>query len=326
MQLKLTRKPVLTVLALLLILLIASLAYFLISVNQRAKSDKKKGRGFDHLFSIYGFGKQVDELLTRPNGIAVDKTGYIYIADQENDRIVVFDKDGKFLFRFGKKGAEPGSFQAPMGIAISSTGRVFVTDRLQGKVLIFDLKGKFIKEFKVEAPLTPTVAKDRLYLTTSSHVVVYDLDGKQLAKWGKKGREKGEFDFPNGIAVSQDGTVYVADSNNFRIQALNKKGKVLWAAGGPTSDPKGRKRRFGLPVSLAIDEDGILYLVDAFPGSIRVLSSHGVELAELGEYGRDDGQLNHPAQIAYAGNRIFYIADKFNDRVQAIKIPSYAQE
>ena len=326
MQLKLSRKPVLIILALLIVTLVASLVFFLLSINRPSTSDRKKGKGFEYLFSIYGFGQKIDELLSQPNGIAVGKNRYVYVTDQDNNRIVVFDKDGKFLFKFGKKGGGRGAFQAPMGIAVSPKGLVYVTDRLQGKVLIFDLKGKFIKEFKVDAPLMPAVTSDKLYITTSGHVMIYDLEGKLLAKWGKKGRQKGEFDFPNGIAVGEDGTVFVADSNNFRIQALDPKGKVLWAAGGPTSDPKGEKRRFGLPVSLSIDEDGVLYLVDAFPGSIRVLSSNGVEFAELGEYGRDDGQLNHPAQMTYGGNRIFYIADKFNDRVQAIKIPSYAQE
>lgn len=191
-------------------------------------------------------------------------------------------------------------------------------------MLIFNTQGKFIKEFKVKMPLTPAVANNKLYLTTYSNVMIFNLEGKHLLTWGRRGKTRVDFDFPNGIAVSRDGTIYVADSNNMRIQALDKRGNILWTVGEAPKGSKDYIRRFGLPVSITIDENNTLYVVDAFPGSIRVFNNKGKELAELGEYGVNEGQLNHPAQIAYAGNRVFYIADKYNDRVQAIRIPSFS--
>ncbi len=319
----LQQKLLITLLVILsLVLSVLIYVYFALSSTQTPEKDVKD---FKHLFSIYGYGKRSNQLLSRPNGIAIGKNGNIYVTDQGNDRVLVFSKKGDFLFKFGKKGSKKGEFEAPMGIAISPNNQVFVTDRVQDKVLIFSATGKFIKEFKVKLPLTPTFKNNQLYLTTYQGITIFDLKGKQQDKLGKKGKGKKEFDFPNGITVDKDGTMYVADSNNIRIKAIDENYESLWIVGELPKDPKNRSRRFGLPISIAADEDNILYVVDAFPGSIRIFSDKGKELAELGEYGTEDGQLNHPAQIIYAGNRVFYVVDKYNDRVQVIRIPSFSQ-
>jgi DNA-binding beta-propeller fold protein YncE len=195
-----------------------------------------------HLFSIYGYGKEPSQLLTKPNDVAVDKKGNLYVADTGNSRIVVFDKEGNFLFRFGKKGRGRGEIESPLGIEISSNGRIYIADRTLNKVLILDAKGKFIKEFKVMMPLALTIANHKMFVATYGPIMVYDLEGNELAKWGRQGRRKGEFDFPGGIAVDQKENVYVSDTNNLRLQALGfgvaGKGyygarKTLWITSWP---------------------------------------------------------------------------------------------
>ncbi|MDI6891794.1 MAG: NHL repeat-containing protein [Actinomycetota bacterium] len=278
-------------------------------------------KGMTHLTTIYGYGDKPGELMGRPHGVAVDKDGNIYIADMENARILVFDKTAKFLFKFGERGTGEGQFLNPMGVAVAPNGRIYVTENNLSKVLIFNSKGKFIKEFGVMMPLMPTVALNKLYLTTYGHVIIYDLDGNELAKWGKKGKLAEQFDCPTGIAVDKAGNVYVSDTLNLRLQALNKDGEVLWVVGEPAKDIKALGRRFGLPAGLTIDENNLLYLADAFHFSIRVLNTKGKELAELGgELGEKEGQFNHAAGIASAGGGVFVVADKYNDRVQLLKI------
>ncbi|MEW6188950.1 MAG: 6-bladed beta-propeller [Actinomycetota bacterium] len=316
------KRHFLIIVLVILLLILAALFYLyltLVRPSQRVVTPEIKG--IEHLFSIYGYGDKPDQLLSRPHGVAVDRKGNIYISDQKNDRILVFDEKGKFLFKFGKKGEGLGEFTAPMGIAVSPKGRIYVTDRLQSKVFIFDSKGKFIKEFRVMMPLIPRIAHNKLYLTTYGHVIIYDLDGNELAKWGRRGRDKGEFDFPNGIAIGKEGNVYVSDSNNLRLQALDKDGEVLWVVGKPSKDIWALERRFGLPAGLAIDEDQRLYLVDAFHYSIRVLTNKGKELANLGgELGDKPGQFYYAADIAYAGDGVFIVSDKYNDRVQVVRV------
>lgn len=290
--------------------------------EQKAQTDK-----FEVLDVIYGFGKTPDKLLNKPHGVAVDRNGNIYVADSGNNRIVAFDSDGDFLFQFGKKGNKPGEFQAPLGVAVDSRNRIYVADRLLQKLCIFNAGGKkLIREVRVMMPLIPVINSNKVYLTTYGPIFIYDLQGERLSRWGNRGRKNGEFDFANGLAVDSKGNVYVSDQNNLRLQALDKDGKVLWAEGKPPKDIWAKTRRFGLPAGLAIDEDDNLYLVDAFHYSIVVLNKKGKQLDELGgTAGNKKGQLYQPAGIAYAGNRIFVVADKYNNRVQILRIPPYRE-
>lgn len=306
-----------------LLLLLAFLAYFYLSVTRTTTfiSGPARVKGMKHLFSIYGYGKKPDQLLKRPHGVATDKEGNIYIADMENSRILVFDKSGNYLSKFGKKGKGKGEFMYPMGIAIAPNGRIFVTENSLSKVLVFNRKGKFIKEFKVMMPLMATVAHDRFYVTTYGHVIIYDLDGKRISEWGERGKRMGSFDNPTGIAVDDSGNVYVSDTMNLRVKALDKNGELLWSVGTPATDIMAKNRRFGLPAGLTIGEDNLLYLVDAFHFSVRILNTKGKELAVVGgELGNKEGEFNHAAGIAYVGDNTFVVADKFNDRVQVLEI------
>jgi hypothetical protein len=69
------------------------------------------------------------------------------VADgHQNDRVVKFSKEGKFIKAWGKMGAAPGDFSTPHAIAIDSRGRLFVADRGNLRLQIFDQDGKFLEE------------------------------------------------------------------------------------------------------------------------------------------------------------------------------------
>ena len=274
-----------------------------------------------NLFSIYGYGKDPSQLLSRPYDVATDKKGNIYISDSGNSRILVFDDSGNFLFKFGKKGKKRGQFESPLGIAVGADGRIYIADRVLGKVLIFSSKGKYVKEFKVEMPLVLAVTKSKVYVATYGPIIIYDLEGNELSKWGRRGKRKGEFDFPAGIAVDKKGNVYLSDTNNLRLQALDKNGEVLWVLGAPAKDIMAKERRFGLPAGVAIDEDRTIYLVDAFHFSIRIFNRHGKEISKLGEEpGQEEGRFYQAAGIAYLGKGKIAVADQFNNRIQVLEV------
>ncbi|HDP69295.1 MAG TPA: 6-bladed beta-propeller [Actinobacteria bacterium] len=317
------RKTFLSIALVVLLILLAGLIYlyWVLSRPPEAKGPVKVG-GLTHLFSIYGYGPNPEDQLSKPHGIAVDRDKNIYVTDTEHGRVLVFDKDGNYISRFGKQGDKKGEMKAPLGIAVGDDGRVYVCDRILSKILVFSERGKLIKEVKEMMPLTPCVANGKLYVTTYGHVAIFDLDGKLIQRWGQRGKKEGDFEFPNGIAVDKKGNVYISDGNNMRLQAFDKDGEVLWVVGSPPKSMRDRNRRFQLPMGLAIDKDNYLYLVDSFDDSIIIFNSKGKEITKVGERGRLDGQLNWPTGIAYMGNDVFAIADKFNSRAQVVRIGS----
>jgi DNA-binding beta-propeller fold protein YncE len=82
-----------------------------------------------------------------PTNVAVDKEGNVYVTDTLNNRVEIFDADGKFIRAFGKNGDGPGQFARPKGIAIDSDGHIWVVDAVQQRVQVFDFEGRLLIYF-----------------------------------------------------------------------------------------------------------------------------------------------------------------------------------
>jgi sugar lactone lactonase YvrE len=93
------------------------------------------------------------DTFSEPSDILVAPNGDIFVADghggpQGNNRIVKFDKDGKYIKEWGKKGWGPGEFDVPHNLAMDSAGRLFVGDRSNNRIQVFDQDGKFLLEWR----------------------------------------------------------------------------------------------------------------------------------------------------------------------------------
>jgi sugar lactone lactonase YvrE len=82
--------------------------------------------------------------LAMPSNVAVDDDGNVYVSDTLNDRVQIFDADGKFIRAFGKAGDGPGFFTRPKGIAVDSDGHIWVADAVQNRVQVFDQEGRLL--------------------------------------------------------------------------------------------------------------------------------------------------------------------------------------
>jgi DNA-binding beta-propeller fold protein YncE len=158
----------------------------------------------------------------RPADIAFAANGDFFIADgYGNSRVVKFDRDGKYLKAWGKKGKGEGEFNLPHAVRLDSKGQVYVGDRENNRIQVFDQEGHFLRQFGGFAPfgmfITPN---DTLFVADGrgNKVMKMTLEGKVLASWGVLGSEPGNFNMPHGITVGADGAVYVAEVNGKRLQ------------------------------------------------------------------------------------------------------------
>lgn len=152
--------------------------------------------------------------------------------------------------------------------------------------------------------------------------------GDGVSSWRDGTALHARFAEPFGIAVSTDGTIFVADAGDAqRIRAIGPDGSVQTLAGGPRgfADGVGGEARFNTPSALAIDRSGTLYVADTGNNAIRRVTRDGrvTTIAGDGEAGYRDGpgrvaRFNGPVGVAIAPDGRLIVADTYNDRIRAI--------
>ena len=195
--------------------------------------------------------------LKHPSGLAVDCYGNIYITDTGNNTIRKIAPDGSLSTLAGANGA-PGSadgqgadahFNGPFGIAVDLDGNIYVAD--QGN--------STIRKITADGTVT-TIA----------------------GKAGDPGSTNGvgaaaQFSFPAGLAVDDDGNLYVADRNNSTIRKIDSVGNVSTLAGiagtDGSADGACATAQFSFPVGLAVGPSGVVYVADTSANTVRMIRS-----------------------------------------------------
>lgn len=167
-------------------------------------------------------------LFNEPTDVAFGPGGDIFVSDgYGNSRVMKFDKGGRFIKTWGKKGKAPGEFDLPHTIAVDNKGLVYVGDRENQRIQIFDSDGKFIKEWaNVGYPYGITITPDQsLYMADGKNerILKMNLNGEVLGALGEPGKGVGQFGWAHSVAVSPTGEIYVAEILNWRVQKFVKR-------------------------------------------------------------------------------------------------------
>lgn len=174
---------------------------------------------------IAGGGTGADGFF-QPNDVVTAANGDIYVAEGhggDNARIVVFDRTGKYLREFGKKGTGPGEFDQPHGLAFDAKGRLFVADRSNNRIQILDTDGRFIEEWRqFSRPSGIFIdARDMIYVADSES--------------GSVGSARSRTDWKRGIRIGsvKDGKVvaFIPDPNEKATNTSAAEGVAVDAAG-----------------------------------------------------------------------------------------------
>jgi sugar lactone lactonase YvrE len=146
-------------------------------------------------------------------------------------------------------------------------------------------------------------------------------DGSVLQVWGTfadiaQGEAPGgTFNQPWGIALGPDGSVYVADLWNNRIQKFTAEGEFInmWGYFGQAETPTA----FWGPRDVAIDSEGRVLVSDTGNKRIAIFDADGTFISQFGEEGFGPGQFSEPVGLALDGQDNLYVADTWNQRIQA---------
>lgn len=169
--------------------------------------------------------------LARPTGLAYSPARkLLFVVDTLASTIHAFDTGGRYVFSFGRRGDEPGTFNFPTHIFRSAAGELYVTNSLA---------------FRIE---------------------IFDEDGKAVGSFGRHGDGSGDLALPKGVAVDADGIVYVVDSLFDNVQLFDRRGEFLLTLGRRGTDAG----EFWLPSGAFIGDNDELYVCDTYNRRIQV--------------------------------------------------------
>ena len=282
--------------------------------------------------------------LNGPTAVAVSGSGEVYVADNLNNRIDVFDAFGSFVRAFGKNvggigvnvctttcrtgdpGHLAGQLHAPSAVAVLGSGDVYVTDLLNDRVDEFTQSGTFVRAFG------KGVGPGGADVCTNS------------CQAGAGGAGAGELNGPQGLAIGTSGHVYVADRDNNRMAEFTADGVFVRVfgkdVGGSGSDvcttscqmgsQGGAAGQFSFPSGVAVSGSGDIYVADQYNGRVDVFSQSGSFVRAFGKdvggagvdtcttscqvatSGTEAGQFAPLSGVAVVGSGDVYVAEGDN--------------
>ncbi len=184
----------------------------------------------------------------------------------------------------GSPGNAPGQFNRPRGIAVAPDGSLYIAD------------------------------------TDNNRIQHIAADGSPITAWGtfadilKGPAPEGTMNQPWSVAVGPDGSVYVADTFNFRIEKYTADGQFIkmWGYFGQAEKPEA----FWGPRDVAVDSKGQLYVVDTGNKRIVIFDADGNYISQFGTVGLGAGQFDEPVGIAFGPEGQIYVTDTWNQRIQ----------
>ncbi len=255
--------------------------------------------------------------LNEPNGLYVDKTGNIYIADEQNGRIRKVDIAGTI------------STVAGTGLpAFNGDGILATTARMKPSDVTTDSMGNIYIADRYNHRIRKVNISDGKVSTIAGNGKIGNSNNGDLATESK-------LSYPSGIAFDGNENLYIVNNSDFsQIDRVDTTGVISTIAGGGNKfkSPNGDgglavQATFNNPSKIAIDDNGNFYIADPSVNCIRKIDTTGIISTVAGNgqkgFSGDGGvatvaQLNHPTGIAVDSSGNLYIADSSNNRIRKV--------
>ena len=265
-----------------------------------------------------------------PRGMSVDASGRMYVSDWWNQRAVRVEADGTGFLSWGQRGtrSDPGSFNFAWDLAVQpGTGRVFVANRESHEITVFTADGQFVTKWgsrgtgpgQLQFPQGLEFAPDGDLVVADSgngrlerFAIAADGTGTFRTAYGSLGTALGQLRMPTGVDIAPDGTIWVADTLNNRVQALNPATGVWRSYAKPVSSTF--TPGFIVPWGVTVAPDGAIWVADSGRQRLVRMSDTGqLSYVVTGE-SLGLGALKSPFDIEFSGTSA-YVSDTWNNRV-----------
>ena len=272
----------------------------------------------------------------KPFDIAVHQ-GRVFISDTIANIVFALDIPGQKSFQVGNKGDE-GDLGNPLGISVDGEGKLYVVDSRALRIAVYDRDGNYLTAFggkeTLDRPSGIVVNRDgsRAYVidvggvrSEKHHIQVFDpRNGALLHTIGSRGKGDGELNLPRDVALAPDGTLWVTDGGNFRVEGFTAEGEFLRTWGRPGL----QFGDFSRPKGIATDREGNVLAVDAGFGNFQIFDPEGQLLLFIGRRSEQNGPgvFMLPAGIDVDEDGRIYVVDQFFRKVDIFRPASLPPE
>ena len=283
-----------------------------------------------------------------PARIAIDSGSRLYVADQQNQRVQIFDVSNPLAVVYvgtlgttGEVDNDNNHFCYPQGVGVDAA-LIYVADTCNQRVQVFNRatlayvatmgtlgnsgpgNNQFSEPFDVSIDPSGMIYvadyfNERVQVFNSSRVYARTLGTTGVPYL----TDSVHFNRPAGVAVSADGSIYLVEDYGQRLVKLDPNGNTVWTRGvAGVGLPEWRKDPAHLsnPRDVAVSPaNGNIYVVNTGNSDIRIYSPSGVLLGTVGlESGQGNTQFSWPNGIFIAADGKLYVADSNNQRVQIL--------
>lgn len=246
----------------------------------------------------------------RPNAVAVDKKGRVYVTDGGTAKVIVYSGNGRKLFAFGKQGTGKFEFGFPNGIIVTDNGNLMISDSANNDIKLFSPKGRYIKTI---VPPSKDFRPGYLFKGQDGFIYVSDLINHRIVVidgQGKKVRTmsdpKHPLKYPQAAALDKMGRLWVADGGNYEIKIFSKKGQVIKSIQGGGKP----ETAFSMVRGIAFDKWGRAYISDTLSHNIRVFDIDGKQLSIPEQASRPEDKLVYPTSVFVDTHGKLYVVDR----------------
>ena len=259
------------------------------------------------------------QTLTNPHGIAVNSKGLIAVADFHGHCILTFDKEGKYLRKFGCKGENAGQLNGPSGVTYLNDDEILVADQLNHRIQRFNVQtGNVVKTFgkkgkgkgEFQRPLSVCMdGEGRVVVVVNRRIQVLTKDGEPLFQFGDSGQ--GNLIAPTGCIFHQNKFI-VSDLGNSCLKIYDHSGKFLHKIGEQSQGDGQSNRPWGLCVEKCGKHHNIL-VCDRHNGRIIQFSVEG------SFSGKTVTELQEPVGIATTSDGRILVTDWSAKKIYILK-------
>jgi sugar lactone lactonase YvrE len=210
--------------------------------NNHIKKYTRNADGtYTKVWDVGSFGSAIGQY-NNPRDVGLDNAGNVYVADTVNSRVVKLSGTNGSVIGAPFTTAGTDKFGTPMGVTVVND-TIYLADASKKMVRVLTTSGTQTRAFGGSGACTLSQLRDvtadaagNIYVAnyTLNNIAKFSPTGTCITTWGTKGTGNGQFANPYGVAIGIDGgneVLYVADSNNNRIQEFTLTGGFLKSFG-----------------------------------------------------------------------------------------------